>query len=203
MVEGTFFHQTRCRMEDEVRSASRRAYPGDVKLNSWQHTGAVIKCIARALELPTTAALENTHQMINGKLSETSKDPMDVQVVQTETEMELVYYCYCCFSVFSLLVSSLELMARCSHLPSDPAYLLEYTEEDLAVESDSDREFDSYRSIQRKISFYCYGHSHGHLQLTDPEVCKQPCVTEYGRLKPYAHMDVDSGTIGAKYMYIL
>ena len=41
------------------------------------------------------------------------------------------------------VLSPLKLMARRSHLPSDPAYLLEYMQ-DLAVESDSDGEFDGY-----------------------------------------------------------
>ena len=39
-------------------------------------------------------------------------------------------------------------MASSSHLPSDPAFLLEYMQ-DLPVESDSDREFESYIAGRR------------------------------------------------------
>ena len=76
-------------MADEAGTASGTKRAGRVTtLNSRRLTGAVIKRVARALELPTAAALEDIRQMIDGKLSEQGRDPRDVQVIQTEVEAE-------------------------------------------------------------------------------------------------------------------
>ena len=76
-------------MADEAGTANGTKRAGRVTtLNSRRLTGAVIKRVARALELPTAAALEDIRQMIDGKLSEQGRDPRDVQVIQTEVEAE-------------------------------------------------------------------------------------------------------------------
>ena len=56
-----------------------RTYP----LNSGRLTGAVVTRIAEGLGLPRSASLEETRQMIEGKLSE-EHEPHNVLVEQTE-----------------------------------------------------------------------------------------------------------------------
>ena len=77
-------------MAEDAGTAREAAHAGCVvtttTLNSRQLTGAVIKRVARPMELPMAAALEDLQQMIDGELVTRGKDPMDVQVVQKETE---------------------------------------------------------------------------------------------------------------------
>ena len=61
----------------------------------------------------------------------------------------LVYYVSSHFSECSTSELLPEVMARRSHLPSDPAFLLEYMQ-DLPVESDSDGEFDGLSRSRRR-----------------------------------------------------
>ena len=53
-------------------------------------TAVPLQRIARGLELPTTAALEELRQMVEGKLENDGEDPMDVQVVFAETDEDRI-----------------------------------------------------------------------------------------------------------------
>ena len=72
-------------MAEEAGAAREATHAGRVVTtttpNSRRLTGAIIKRVARAMELLTAAALEDLRQMINGELATGGKDPMDVQVV--------------------------------------------------------------------------------------------------------------------------
>ena len=65
-----------------VVSASEKPFP----MNSKRLTGPYLRCIAKAMELPTSGATDETRVMIDGKLAEMGCDPRDVQViVRTDT----------------------------------------------------------------------------------------------------------------------
>ena len=51
-------------------------------LNLRRLTAVVLKRVAKALGLPTAAALDDLRQMIDGKLVEDGEDLMSVEVVQ-------------------------------------------------------------------------------------------------------------------------
>ena len=55
-------------------------------LNSRRLTARIIGRIAEALEVPTRGSLEDTRQMLEGKLVEGGKEPRNVQVVLDETD---------------------------------------------------------------------------------------------------------------------
>ena len=50
-------------------------------LNSKHLTGRIVQRIARGVRLPTWASLEDTRQMLEGKLGEMYREPLNVQVV--------------------------------------------------------------------------------------------------------------------------
>ena len=61
-------------------------------LNLKRLTAAHVQQLARTLQLPTTASLDDIRQMIDGKLAEMGHEPLNVQVVmQRETEGGRVY----------------------------------------------------------------------------------------------------------------
>ena len=70
--------------ERRSRPPVTRTYP----LNSRRLTARSITKIAEALGLPTSATLADTRQIIEGKLTEESHEPRNVEVVVTETEGE-------------------------------------------------------------------------------------------------------------------
>ena len=55
--------------------------PVRLPLNSRRLTAAQIKRLGRALDLPTSASVEEVRQMIDGKLETLERHPNDVQVV--------------------------------------------------------------------------------------------------------------------------
>ena len=59
-------------------------------LSSRRLTAAIIKQIARALELPESAALDDVRQMVDGKLIERGKEPKSVQVGLMDTDEGVV-----------------------------------------------------------------------------------------------------------------
>ena len=72
---------------DEARTASGTTRAERVlTLNSRRLTATVLRRIARALELPTSAAPDDLRQLIDGALSEREEDPRSVQVAQLENE---------------------------------------------------------------------------------------------------------------------
>ena len=50
-------------------------------LDSRYFTGAELKFIAKAIDLPTSGSVDETHIMISGKLKQMGRDPHNVQVV--------------------------------------------------------------------------------------------------------------------------
>ena len=61
--------------DEERRPTRRRTFP----LNSARLTASVVTRIAEGLELPLSASLEETRQLIDGKLS-AEREPRNVQV---------------------------------------------------------------------------------------------------------------------------
>ena len=59
-------------------------------LNSRRLTAVIVKRIAKALELPDSAALDDLRQMVDGKLSERGEEPKSVQVALIDTERGVV-----------------------------------------------------------------------------------------------------------------
>ena len=59
-------------------------------LNSRRLTAVIVKRIAKALELPDSAALDDLRQMVDGKLSEQGEEPRSVQVALIDTERGVV-----------------------------------------------------------------------------------------------------------------
>ena len=55
-------------------------------LNSRRLTSSVISRVAAALEVPAGGSLEDTRQMLEGKLVEVGREPRNVQVVLSEEE---------------------------------------------------------------------------------------------------------------------
>jgi hypothetical protein len=55
-------------------------------LNSRRLTAAIIKRIARALELPESAALDDVRQMVDGTPTERGEEPKSVQVALIDTD---------------------------------------------------------------------------------------------------------------------
>ena len=62
-------------------SDSVATQPIRLPLNSRHLTAAQIKRLGRALELPTSASVEEVRQMIDGKLKDRERQPFDVQVI--------------------------------------------------------------------------------------------------------------------------
>ena len=78
-------------MEGSGGTSERRSQPPVTRtypLNSRRLTARSITKIAEALGLPTSATLADTRQIIEGKLTEESHEPRNVEVVVTETEGE-------------------------------------------------------------------------------------------------------------------
>ena len=67
--------------EPAVARARARTYP----INSRRLTKDLVGRVAVALDLPTGGSMEETRQMIQGKLVETGREPRNVQVTLTET----------------------------------------------------------------------------------------------------------------------
>ena len=57
-----------------------RPYP----LNSKRLTSPYLRCVARAMELPTKGAVDETRLIIEGKLVGMGRDPLNVQVLVAE-----------------------------------------------------------------------------------------------------------------------
>ena len=68
--------------------------PKTLPLNSKRLTAVLIRQLARALEIPTTASLEDVRMLIDGKLEEMGHEPMNVQAVlrpgETVTNVALI-----------------------------------------------------------------------------------------------------------------
>ena len=72
---------------DEARTGSGTTRAERVlTLNLWRLTATVLQRIARALELPTSAAPDDLRQLIDGALSEWEEDLRCVQVAQLEND---------------------------------------------------------------------------------------------------------------------
>ena len=65
--------------ERETNERSRVGLP--IPLNSKRLTTGQLKRLARALDVPTTAAGDEIRQMIEGKLAEDGREPLNVQVM--------------------------------------------------------------------------------------------------------------------------
>ena len=59
-------------------------------LNSRRLMAAIIKRIARALELLESAALEDVRQMVDGRLTERGEEPKSMQVALIDTDVGVV-----------------------------------------------------------------------------------------------------------------
>ena len=55
-------------------------------LNSKCLTGPMVQQIAKSVGLPTSASLEDTRQMLEGKIGEMGREPRNVQVVLQDVE---------------------------------------------------------------------------------------------------------------------
>ena len=55
-------------------------------LNSKRLTGTMVQQIAKSMELPTSASLEDTRQMFEGKIGKMEREPRNVQVVLQDVE---------------------------------------------------------------------------------------------------------------------
>ena len=75
-------------MAEGTRTSDRGGAPFEqvFPLNSRRLTAVLLRRIAKKLQLPTTAALEELRQMVEGKLADEGEDPMDIQVVVKDTE---------------------------------------------------------------------------------------------------------------------
>ena len=63
--------------EAEATRATENPYP----LNSRRLTGAYLRFVAKAIDLPTSGSVDETRAMISGKLEQMGRDPRNVQVV--------------------------------------------------------------------------------------------------------------------------
>ena len=71
--------------EGEEEPAMVRARARTYPINSRRLTKDLVGRVAVALDLPTDGSIEETRQMIEGKLEETGREPRNVQVTLTET----------------------------------------------------------------------------------------------------------------------
>ena len=55
-------------------------------LNSKRLTGPLVQQIAKSMGLPTSASLEDTRQMLEGKIGEMEREPRNMQVVLQDVE---------------------------------------------------------------------------------------------------------------------
>ena len=65
--------------EHEISERHRSRLP--IPLNSKRLTAEQLRRLARAMNIPTTAATDEVRQMVEGKLSEDGREPWNVQVV--------------------------------------------------------------------------------------------------------------------------
>ena len=63
-------------MDESAHQSASSVLP----LNSRRIPGIIVKRIAESLELPTSASLDECRQMIDGKLAESGREPMNIQV---------------------------------------------------------------------------------------------------------------------------
>ncbi len=64
-----------------------------LSLTSRKMTGALVKAIATAIGLPTTGSMEETLQMVEGRLQEKGYDSRNVQVSITDSEGDSSVLC--------------------------------------------------------------------------------------------------------------
>ena len=72
---------TRGDLDGDASRPSEVARGNLVPLNSKRLTGVLLKQLAAALDVPTTATTEDLRRLINGKLTDLGREPMNVQVV--------------------------------------------------------------------------------------------------------------------------
>ena len=67
--------------EDEGETSERSRTRHPIPLNSKRLTAEYLKRLARALDVPTTAAGDEIRQMVEGKLVDKGREPRNAQVV--------------------------------------------------------------------------------------------------------------------------
>ena len=67
--------------EVESSAEATRATESPYPLNSRRLTGAYLRFVAKAIDLPTSGSVDETRTMISGKLEQMGRDPRNVQIV--------------------------------------------------------------------------------------------------------------------------